>query len=222
MEDRIDKYITGKMSPEEVLQFRKDLNADEVLQREYELAKELADSIQRSAIKHNLKQIPIEVKHNAFSFRKILYSFGAAASIALFVSSGLHYIISDNLRDSSEIMFAQIDAPVSRSGNDIDKLFDEAYQNILNGKLDIAEKQLVKAKEMIVYESENKYEDSDQEEYQKTILDIQRQDIDWYRVLILMQKGKVAKSKSMLKRIYNENGIYAEQAHELLTTKYKL
>ena len=57
MEERIDNYITGKMTPEEILQFRKDLNTDMQLREEYERVKEISDAIQRRALKDKLVQV---------------------------------------------------------------------------------------------------------------------------------------------------------------------
>ena len=56
MEERIDNYITGRMTPDEILQFRKDLNTDPRLREEYERAKEIADAIQKKSLKDKLIQ----------------------------------------------------------------------------------------------------------------------------------------------------------------------
>lgn len=222
MEERIDRYITGKMSPDEVLQFRKDLNTNEELQKEYELAKELSDAIQRNAIKEGLRQGVARTQYNKLTFHKIVYTLGAAASLALFVSSGLNYIVSENIKESSEVLWAAMEAPSTRSGNNIDELLDQAYKNITAGSINLANDQLDLIEDSINKDSTIAYETQDEAEYHKSILEIQRQDAEWYRVIILMQKGKVTKSKILLKRIVKENGIYAEQAQELLSTKYKL
>ena len=56
MEERIDKYITSKMTPEEILQFRKDLNTDMHLREEYEKAKEIEDYYSKCAEEGSTKE----------------------------------------------------------------------------------------------------------------------------------------------------------------------
>ena len=222
MEERIDKYITGKMTPEEVLQFRIDLNTNEELQREYELAKEFADAVQRNAIKEGLAQQSLGVKQSKYTFRKFVYSLGVAASLALFANSGYNYVVSNNLKDISGNIYAQLEAPLSRSANDVDELLEGAYQQISAGELTQASSSLDAVETKIQDGLSAKYDDLDQEEYHHSILKIQQQDVDWYRVIILMKKGKVSKSKMMLKRIVKEGGIYAEEAQKLLDTQFTL
>lgn len=63
-------------------------------------------------------------------------------------------------------------------------------------------------------------ENAELNEYYHSVLMIQEQEAEWYRALILMRKGRVYKSRAALKRIVEKNGIYAEDAKNLLETTF--
>ena len=223
MKERIDKYITGRMTADEVLQFRKDLNTDACLRDEYEKAKEISDAIQQNALKNILHNKESESQSTLWrNVRKFTYSIGAAASIAMFVLSGSSYIISNNLKRNSVSIYEQLEAPISRSANVVDEILEDVYESIGLGDIDSAERKLKAVENAIVDQKNETYESVEVREYNEAILDIQQQEAEWYRALLLMREGKVHKSKKALKNILEENGIYAESARNLLETKFGL
>ena len=131
MEERIDNYITGKMTPEEILQFRKDLNTDMQLREEYERVKEISDAIQRKALKDKLvKEEKTARKSPRSNWRTLVYSLSAAASLALFVNNGASYYVANQLKDTATGLYAEMEAPVSRSANEVDELLESVYESI--------------------------------------------------------------------------------------------
>ena len=222
MEERIDNYITGKMTPEEILQFRKDLNTDMHLREEYEKAKEIADAVQKKALKDNLVQKEAAKKTSWFNWRTITYSLAAAASLALFVMSGTSYVISNQLKGTSAGLYGELDAPVSRSANLVDELLEGAYENIGVGDLSTASQKLDAVDNAIKDQMTEEYENAELNDYYHSILEVQQQEAEWYRAIILMRKGKVSKSKAALEKIVAEDGIYASKAQELLDSKFNL
>ena len=222
MEERIDRYITGRMTPEEVLQFRKDLNTDEHLRQEYEKAKEISDAIQRNALKSTLQKQEAKKKTSWWTWRNVTYSLAAAASLALFVMSGASYVISNNLKSESAGLYGELDAPISRSANTVDEMLEGAYENIGLGELSAASQKLDAVDNAIKDQMQDEYENAELTEYYHSIWMVQQQEADWYRALILMRKGKVSKSKAALRKIVEGNGIYAEKAQALLDSKFNL
>ena len=222
MEERIDKYITSKMTPEEILQFRKDLNTDMHLREEYEKAKEIADAIQKKAIKDLLKEKEIKKKASWLNWGTITYAIAAAASLALFVMSGAGFITSNKLKGASVGLYGELESPISRSANIVDELLEGAYDNIGIGDFSTATQKLDAADHAIKDLMDEDYDDAELSEYYHSILLVQQQEVDWYRVLILMRKGKVSKSKAALRKIVEGQGIYAEKAQALLDSKFNL
>ena len=220
MEERIDKYITGRMTPEEVLQFRKDLNTDATLREEYELTKEISDSVQRNALKAKPQTVEPRTKRRRFDSHWVSYIVGAAASLALFAVSGRDFSISNRLKSTSVSVYGELDAPISRSANVIDELLEKAYEEIGLGELNVASQHLDAADNAITDQMQEEYENTELNEYYHSVLKIQEQETEWYRALILMRKGRVYKTRAALKRIVEKNGIYAEDAKNLLETKF--
>lgn len=223
MKERIDKYINGKMTAEEVLQFRKDLNTDLSLREEYEKAKEISDAIQRNALK-NIFQNKRSNTSNSYrnTLRKVTYSVGAAASIVMFVLSGSSYLISNNLKRNSAGLYGQLEAPISRSANVVDEILEEAYKCIGIGDIEAAEKKLNAVDNAIADQKKEAFETIEEKEYNEAILDVQQQEAEWYRALLLMREGKVYKSKRALKQILEANGIYSDSARDILENKFGL
>ncbi len=222
MEERIDNYITGKMTPEEILQFRKDLNTDMHLREEYEKAKEIADAIQKNALKQKLKQEESKRRGGRFNWQTLVYYLAAAASLALFVMSGTSYVVSNNLKGTSAGLYGDLEAPVSRSANVVDELLEGAYENIGVGDLSTASQKLDAVDNAIKDQMDEEYDNAELNEYYHSILMVQQQEAEWYRAIILMRKGKVSKSKAALQKIVAADGIYAPKAQELLNSKFNL
>ena len=222
MEERIDNYITGRMTPDEILQFRKDLNTDPRLREEYERAKEIADAIQKKSLKDKLIQEETKKKAPRVKWYAFVYSLAAAASLALFATNGVSYVIANQLKDTSSGLYADLEAPVSRSANAVDELLESAYESIGTGDLSAASKELDAVDNAIKVQMNEQYENAELNEYYHSILLVQQQEADWYRAIILMRKGKVSKSKAALQIIVAADGIYAQKAQELLDSKFNL
>ena len=223
MEERIDNYITGKMTPEEILQFRKDLNTDMQLREEYERVKEVSDAIQRKALKDKLVEEEKTARKSPRSnWRTLVYSLSAAASLALFVNNGASYYVANQLKDTATGLYAEMEAPVSRSANEVDELLESVYESIGQEDYSSASKELDAVSIAIEDQMKQEYDNAELNEYYHSILMVQGQEAEWYRAIILMKKGKISKSKAALKRIVSGKGLYAEQAQALLDSKFNL
>ena len=223
MEERIDNYITGKMTPEEILQFRKDLNTDMQLREEYERVKEISDAIQRRALKDKLVQVEkTKKKSPQFNWRTFVYSMSAAASLALFVNNGACYFISNRLKNTATDLYTELEAPVSQSANEVDELLENVYESIGHGDYSSASKNLDAVSIAIEDQMKKEYDNAELNEYYHSILMVQEQEAEWYRAIILMKRGKISKSKAALKSIVSGKGLYADQAQALLDSKFNL
>ena len=223
MEERIDNYITGRMTPDEVLQFRKDLNTDMHLREEYERVKEISDAIQRRALKDKFVQAEkTEIKSPQFKWRTLVYSLSAAASLALFVNNGASYYVANQLKDTATGLYAELEAPVSRSANEVDELLESVYESIGQGNYSSASEELDAVSMAIEDQMKQEYDNAELNEHYHSILMVQEQEAEWYRAIILMKKGKISKSKAALKRIVSGKGLYAEEAQALLDSKFNL
>ena len=151
-----------------------------------------------------------------------MYSLAAAASLALFATNGVSYVIANQLKDTSSGLYADLEAPVSRSANAVDELLESAYESIGTGDLSAASKELDAVDNAIKVQMNEQYENAELNEYYHSILLVQQQEADWYRAIILMRKGKVSKSKAALQIIVAADGIYAQKAQELLDSKFNL
>ena len=119
-------------------------------------------------------------------------------------------------------LYAELEAPVSRSANEVDELLERVYESIGQGDYSLASKDLDAVNIAIDDQMKQEYDNAELNEYYHSILMVQGQEAEWYRAIILMKKGKISKSKAALKRIVSENGIYAEQAQALLNSKFNL
>ena len=136
--------------------------------------------------------------------------------------SGAGFITSNKLKGASVGLYGELESPISRSANIVDELLEGAYDSMCIGDVATATQRLDAADHAINDLIDEDYDDAELSEYYHSILLVQQQEVDWYRVLILMRKGKVSKSKAALRKIVEGQGIYAEKAQALLDSKFNL
>lgn len=241
-EERIDNYILGKMSDPERMQFESELRLDIELRAEYEAQKEVANGVQRIALRAFLEECEkersakpsIEIISLRQTVRKILkkaqeyfsstkrlaWSLSVVAAMAVAVVGIPQYVsMSNMLQSSSLVAYAQTTVPEARDGNELDFLLQSAYASIGTNQLDAAETQLNRANALIQEECSS-LKDSEEDEYHRQILQIKQQDTEWYSAIILMKKGKVVKAKKALKAIAENEGVHSKEAQEILDEIY--
>lgn len=217
--EQIDRYILGQMSKEEKAAFEAELSSDAELKHEYELQREIILATQRVHFKRHLHNIEQQAKLKRRKVIRTASSWSIAAAIICVCIVGVDMKYSSDLRDASMMCYIETGAPLTRSDSEIDELLLQTYELIgknelaaASGKIDIAEKKINELLKQTIT--------TEEERYHKEIMILQKQDIEWYKALILMKEGEIFKSRKGLKKIASSDSRYAEQARNILETNY--
>lgn len=217
--EKIDRYVLGQMSDEEKSAFETELSSNPELKHEYELQREIILATQRVHFKRHLQNIDQQARLKRRKMIRTASSWSIAAAIVCVCIVGIDMKYSSDLRDASMICYAETGAPLTRSDSEVDELLAEAYGLIDKNELRAASSKILAA-EKIINEELKQPVTTEEEQYRKEIMILQKQDIDWYKAMILMKEGEVFKSRKALKKIASSDSRYAEQAKELLETNY--
>lgn len=217
--EKIDRYILGQMNEVEKAAFESELSADPELKHEYELQREIILATQRVHFKRHLQNIEQQARLKRKRMIRTVSTWSIAAAIACVCVIGVDMKYSSALRDTSMLCYAETDAPLTRSDNEIDELLLQAYELIGKNEIGTASSKIVAAEKMINEELKQPVT-SEEEQYRKEIMLLQKQDIDWYKAMILLKEGEIFKSRKALKKIASSNSRYAEQARNILETNY--
>lgn len=233
MEERIDTYIMGRMSPSEAAEFESELKEDISLKEKYDAQKHVASAVQRLQLKALMEEAEaeiaaeperesifkrifgsIEIKFEVPAVRRAAYSFAVAASLALVAGIGFDMQQTSVYRNSAEGLMAELS--MARGGSDIDDLLYDACTMITEGNSNSALVTLEEAISMI--ESELKEVDITTEEgqYDNRMLTMQHDDAEWYKAVALMKDGKHRQAKKQLKSIVAAGNRHAEEAARIL------
>ncbi len=233
MEERIDTYIMGRMSPSEAIEFEMELKENTSLKEKYDAQKQVASAVKRLQLKALMEEAEaeiaaeperesifkrifgsIEIKFEVPAVRRAAYSFAVAASLALVAGIGFDMQQTSVYRNTAEGLMAEFSQ--ARGGSDIDDLLDDACTMITDGDSDSAIVTLEEAISMI--ESELKEVDTTTEEgqYDILMLTMQRDDAEWYKAVALMKDGKHRQAKKQLKAIVAAGNRHAEEAARIL------
>ena len=233
MEERIDTYIMGRMSPSEAIEFEMELKENTSLKEKYDAQKQVASAVKRLQLKALMEEAEaeiaaeperesifkrifgsIEIKFEVPAVRRAAYSFAVAASLALVAGIGFDMQQTSVYRNSAEGLMAELSQ--ARGGSDIDDLLDDACTMITDGDSDSAIVTLEEAISMI--ESELKEVDTTTEEgqYDILMLTMQRDDAEWYKAVALMKDGKHRQAKKQLKAIVAAGNRHAEEAARII------
>lgn len=217
--EKIDRYILGQMNEVEKAAFESELSADPELKHEYELQREIILATQRVHLKRHLQQIEQQSNLKRKRMIKSVSVWSIAAAIVCVCVVGLDMKYSSDLRDTSMLCYAETGSPQTRSGSEVDELLSMAYELIGKNELESASSKILTA-EKIINEEMKHPSITEEQQYRKEIALLQRQDIDWYKALILMKKGEIFKSRKVLKKIASSHSRYAEQARNILEINY--
>ena len=139
MEERIDTYIMGRMSPSEAIEFEMELKENTSLKEKYDAQKQVASAVKRLQLKALMEEAEaeiaaeperesifkrifgsIEIKFEVPAVRRAAYSFAVAASLALVAGIGFDMQQTSVYRNSAEGLMAELSQ--ARGGSDIDDL----------------------------------------------------------------------------------------------------
>lgn len=227
IQERIDKYIQGKMSEEERLLFESDLSKDMKLKTEYESQKEIADAVQKVHLKNILMNAEEElrssktrklrsiedtetashkIRHLNFSLKRIT---SLAAAIIVIVFVGFNVYRTSMVKELGNECYSQMSAPVSRSDSPIEINMLAIYTQIGSGEYDKAKQNIQATYDMLSeMRIESESMSGEEKEYVCQIVLILQQDLEWYDVVLKMKQGKFRQAKKQLKAIANGDGKY--------------
>lgn len=217
--EKIDRYILGQMSEEEKTAFEVELSSDSELKHEYELQREIILATQRLHFKRYLQNIEQQARLKRKRMIRTVSTWSIAAAIVCVCVVGVDMKYSSDLRNTSMLCYAETGAPLTRSDSEVDELLAQAYELIGNNELKSASSNILDAEKLINIELKKQIT-TEEEQYHKEIMLLQKQDIDWYKALIMMKEGKIFKSRKALKKIASSDSRYAEQARNILETNY--
>lgn len=223
-EERIDNYLLGRMSEEEKRQFESDIEKDASLKEEYECQKVMAIAVQKAAMRDFLKNKK-EQKKNRFLFapsHRALWTITSIAAMFILIIGGYDYTSTLNtMKAEGQAAYQGISAPVARDGNMIDILIEKAYKEIGYEQYDHAMETISKARDMITAQLSLHSANAEEDEYDHQILQIQKDELDLYEVIILLKQGKVIKAKKILEKMADSDSYNADKASKYLNTIFK-
>ena len=236
-EERIDNYLLGHMSDEEKRLFEADLERDAELKEEFECQKQVANAVQKVAmrdflVKHaeerqkekdnvidlsaELGRMANKVRDYFSSGQRVVWAFASVAAMVVAVVGGINYTSTLNtMRSDGMLAYTELAAPIARDGNQIDALIELAYSQIGNNDWDAAQSSISEARAMINSALSDNAE-TEEDVYEQQILKLKVFDLDWYEAIILMKQGKVIKAKRALEAIASSDSPYAEIARNEL------
>ena len=217
--DKIDRYILGQMTEVEKTAFEAELSADSELRYEYELQREIILATQRVHFKRHLQKVEQQSNLKRKRMIRTVSTWSIAAAIVCVCVVGVDMKYSSDLRNTSMLCYAETGAPLTRSDSEVDELLAQAYELIGENELGAASCKFLAA-EKIINEELKQPATTEEEQYRREIMLLQKQDIDWYKALILMKEGEIFKSRKALKKIASSDSRYAEQARNILETNY--
>ena len=218
--EKIESYILGQMSVEEKVAFEKELASDSDLRKEYELQKEIILAVQRVHFKQYLRNVEHGLKLKRKRIIRRISSWSVAAAILCVCMIGLDWKISSDLTDMSMQYYAETVVIPSRDGNDIARLLENIHESLGDNNLTSVRDSILLAETLISTEIKTEVTNAE-EEYERSIILTQSQELEWYKALILMKEGKVFQSRKALKQIALSESRYAEKARNIIESIYK-
>ena len=204
--DRINQYLFGEMSKEEISLFEKEMDNNPKLKSRVLLQQEIILSVRERYVKEQIVKIGKEVhiqerRRRTFAMR--ISSIGVAACLVLGVF--VHFDTQSDYRQYG----LRIELAVSRGGGDSDKVAelinDENYDEALSL---IAE---AEAKPFVYDDPNPEIVEAERDEYQR-----EWDELQWYKAVCYMRDGKYFKAKRLLKNIAASDSDFAEDAKKAL------
>ena len=238
-EERIDNYLLGRMSEAERAAFERDLVVDAELKEEYECQKAVANAVQKVAMKDFLtqhaaerqsesnnvidlstyfKQASGKIREFFSSGQRVAWTLASVAAMVVAIVGSVNYTSTlHTMQGNGMLAYTELTVPVSRDGNELDALIENAYTLIGAGEFDQALVTIGAAKTM-VNEALDVPVVSEEDEYEHQVLQQKQYDLEWYEAIVLMRQGKVLKAKKALEAISTSESPYVEAARNELNT----
>ena len=236
-EERIDNYLLGRMTDEERNLFEADLEKDATLKEEFECQKLVANAVQKVAMRDFLakhaeerqqeksnvidlsevfSRISGKVRAYFSSSQRVVWALASVAAMFVAVVGGINYSFTlHSLENNGMLAYAELSAPIARDGNPLDELMERVYSQIGTGDYESAQLSIDEARSMIegYIPAES---GTEEEEYERLVLQQKLYDLDWYETIILMKQGKILKAKKLLESICDSQSPYKGEAEKVL------
>ena len=232
-EERIDSYLLGRMSEAERSAFELELETNVELREEYECQKAIANAVQKVAMKDFLsqhaakrqrersnvidlsayfKQASEKVRDFFSSGQRIAWTFASVAAMVVAIVGSVNYTSTlSSLQRNGMLAYSELSAPVSRGGDELDAMVEEAYNLIGDGELEQALNTIRNAK-AIVKKDLSMPIVTEEDDYLHRVLQQRQYDLELYEAIVLMRQGKVIKVKKILEAIASSDSPYAGYA----------
>ena len=212
-QDRIDNYILGEMSNEERLAFEQEMAQDTSLNEEVVLQQEIVRAIRMKAAKEHLQKIEREIQAKerrrkvfAIRFSSVAIAACLALGIFFYVDTANSYI-SYGLNIQHEMVVTKCD---SRGGTSYsERALDAINENDFDKALAIIEEG---------EKLEFTFSDPNPVLQEQALLEykMEQEDLQWYKAVAYMCKGRWIKAKRLLKEIATSDSYYKAEAKKAL------
>lgn len=204
--DRINQYLFGEMSKEEISLFEKEMDNNPKLKSSVLLQQEIILSVRERYVKEQIVKIGKEVhiqerRRRTFAMRISSIAVAACLVLGVFV----HFDTQSDYRQYG----LGIELAVSRGGGDSDKVaelindgnYDEALSLIAEAE----------AKPFVCDDTNPEIVEAERDEYQR-----EQDELQWDKTVAYMRMGKYIKAKRLLKLIASSDSEYKDEAKAAL------
>ena len=214
IQDRIDEYLNGTLTEADKAAFEKELLENDELREEVEAQRTIAEAVQAVHLRNMLEGVEVGLHRRHTLRRVIAWTSSAAAAVAITLS-GYSLRQSSLIKAIGSECFAELTPPVSRDGNTIDSLLNQAYSQIAANEYSIAASALTEAR-LLIDEGLKAQVTDDESRYRHALLQQHRYDVDWLEAVILMKQGRHRKARRLLESIAASPSPYSAKARNVL------
>ena len=205
--DKIDLYLTDRMSAPERASFEREMAADPALAEEVTMQRELIRAIQAKGAKEYLQQVEKNIQRREKRFRIFkIYAPAIAAAACLLVGIFFQTDLNRTCRALGYGLELEIES--SRGGDALGRIVELIESENFEAALTLIHQEREALPSV--------YSDTEEGQYLKHQDDIYKADLDWYETVVYLRAGKYWKAKKWLKRIASEQGYYSSQASMIL------
>ena len=202
-----ESYYKGTMNEMERTAFEQRLT-DAELRKRYELHCEVMDAIERKGMKQDLQRITAP---KTILFRPV-FKYAAAACVVAIIAfgSGMFYDAA-TLQSMGEAQFAKIDVSSAR-GSSYDAALSAIHTHIEAKQFDEAQTAIDELRTTLQTDSETNYANTEEMEYNKQIIKLTTDNLDWYQTILYMDNHNVFKARRWLRKISDSDSRYSQDA----------
>ena len=196
-DERIDNYVMGRMSDEELFSFEQELLNNSELQQEVALHQELVLAIQMKGAKAYARQE--RSRHRRMFIWRISTSFAVAACLVVGIFVNASY--------TNQCRLVGVGMELPEYGARGDSSLDVICEKIQNREFKTA---------LSMIEEQQSIRDSISDEDAIKKYNAEQQVLEWYKAVTYMRMGKWVKARKLLKQIAESDSFYKKQAQEVL------